>query len=261
MIQAKEIQSIKSDYFLGVRVDRINSEQAINMVERCIVNPIGESVMPVYFVNVHSIFLALQNGELLKQLNNACMTLADGSGLNWAGKMLATPIKENLNGTDLTPKILKKAELENWSVYLLGSKPHVIKKTSQILKKAYPHLDIKGSHHGYFDREDEVKLIEEINNYAPDMLLVGMGSPLQEDWIWRNRKVLNAKIAFAVGGLFDFMSGEFPRAPYWMRKLGLEWMYRFINDPSGKWKRIFVEIPLFLPLIFFGQFIPKKLSR
>ncbi|HET8864930.1 MAG TPA: WecB/TagA/CpsF family glycosyltransferase [Gracilimonas sp.] len=250
---------IESSYFLGVRVDRLDTETAKDEVRKLVRKRDG-IMKPVYFANVHSIFLALQDHQLMEQLNYAALTLPDGSGLNWAGKILGNPIVENLNGTDFTPKILEMAEHENWSVYLLGAEEHVINKTAQVVQLQFPKLNIAGYHHGYFLGQKEQKVIDDINSKSPDLLLVGLGSPIQERWIWENRDKLNVGAGFAIGGLFDFMSGEFPRAPLWMRKLGIEWMYRFLNDPGNKWKRIFIEIPLFIPLIIMAQLIPNKVK-
>lgn len=249
--------TLESSYFLGVRVDRLDAEAAKNEVRKIVKNRDG-AMKPVYFVNVHSIFLALQDHNLMEQLNYAALTLPDGSGLNWAGKILGNPIVENLNGTDFTPKILNMAEQENWSVYLLGAEEQVIIKTVAVVQQQFPKLKIAGYHHGYFLGQKEQQVIDDINSKSPDLLLVGMGSPIQERWIWENRDKLNAGAGFAIGGLFDFISGQYPRAPLWMRKSGLEWMYRFLNDPGNKWKRIFIEIPLFIPLIIMAQLIPNK---
>ncbi len=252
-------EQIKSNYFLGVRVDQIDSNEALNKVQQ-LVNTRSEVLNPIYFVNVHSIFLALQNHKLMEQLNNASLTLADGSGLDWAGKILDQPILENLNGTDFTPKVLEMAQKENWSVYFLGAGEEVIEKAQQRIRNDFPELEIAGYHHGYFRAEEERLIIDDINKCKPDILLVGMGSPVQENWIWERREELNVSAAFAIGGLFDFLAGEFPRAPLWMRKIGLEWVYRFWNDPGSKWKRVLIEIPLFLPIIIMAELIPKKVN-
>lgn len=251
--------TIESDYYLGTRVDRLNTGQALEKVSGLIQHANG-TMNPVYFVNVHSIFLALQDPKLMEQLNYASLTLADGSGLNLAGKLLGTPIVENLNGTDFTPKVLEVAEREGWSVFMLGAKDHVIKSARRNILQAYPKLNIAGYRNGYFNKEQEQEVIDMINEARPDILLAGLGSPMQERFIWENRDKLNVKVGFAIGGLFDFLSEEFERAPLWMRKLGLEWVYRFVNDPGSKWKRIFIEIPFFLPLVVMAQLIPKKIK-
>ena len=254
-------KGVESSYFLGVRIDKHTSDTALANIQNILdEKPETGNIAPVYFVNVHSIFLALQHHSLMEQLNYSALTLADGSGLHWAGKLLGEPVVENLNGTDFTPKVLKLAESSGKSVYLLGARESVLNRTISNIEQQFPSLKIAGFHHGYFNTEDETGIIEDINRSEADILLVGMGSPIQEDWIWRNKEKLKARIGFAVGGLFDFLSGEFPRAPLWMRRSGLEWLYRFFNDPSSKWKRIFVEIPIFLPLIILAHFLPKRIS-
>lgn len=251
------MSDLRSNYFLGVRVDELDRQQAMAHIRTLVENRSGE-MDPVFFVNVHSIFLSMQDHGMMEQLNHASLTLADGSGLDWAGRILGQPIKENLNGTDLTPHVLKAAEENGWSVYFLGAKEKVMNRVVEVVNNDYPSLKLAGYHHGYFDEVKEQKIIDEINELKPDILLVGLGSPRQESWIWDHRNKLNVSAGFAIGGFFDFMSGEFNRAPLWMRKAGIEWIYRFFNDPSTKWKRIFIEIPIFIPLIILAQLIPKK---
>lgn len=251
------MSQIQSNYFLGVRVDDLDKGEAMAHIRDMIADR-ERGMDPIYFVNVHSIFLSLQDHQMMEQLNYASLTLADGSGLDWAGKILGQPIRENLNGTDLTPEVLKAAAEKGWSVYMLGAKEPVMEKAVEKLQEQFPGVDLAGYHHGYFNEVQEEKIINEINECKPDILLVGLGSPRQENWIWKNRDRLNVSAGFAIGGFFDFLSGEFDRAPLWMRKLGVEWVYRFFNDPSTKWKRILIEIPMFIPLIVMAQLIPKK---
>jgi N-acetylglucosaminyldiphosphoundecaprenol N-acetyl-beta-D-mannosaminyltransferase len=198
---------------------------------------------------VHSIHLAKKDPDLFQCISNADLVLPDGSGLNIAGKVLHKPVKENLNGTDFTPVIFRLAESLGYSVYLLGAKPDVLKKCKSSLRSEYPNLQIAGAHHGYFDSEKEKEIIQDINRKKPDIVLVATGSPRQEKWITDHAHGLNAAVCFAVGGLFDFLSGEMDRAPFWMRKLGIEWAHRFVQNPKDKWNRIFIEIPAFLYLV------------
>lgn len=237
-------------YFLGVRVDNLSLRNAITRVKDYIDNPEGHSeTRKVFFTNVHSIHLANQDPDLYRCILNADLVLPDGSGLNIAGKVLRKPVAENLNGTDFTPIVLRLAESLGYSVYLLGAKPGIIEQCTSNIKKQFPGLQIAGAHHGYFKGQEERQLIDEINERNPDILLVGMGSPLQEKWISENASRLNTRVCFAVGGLFDFLSGDTSRAPYWIRKIGFEWMHRFIQNPRDKWNRIFIEIPVFLYLV------------
>ncbi|MEX1122468.1 MAG: WecB/TagA/CpsF family glycosyltransferase [Balneolales bacterium] len=237
-------------YFLGVRVDNLTLEQALRRINGYISSSKAISCSrKVFFTNVHSIHLAKKDSDLYRCISNADMVLPDGSGLKIAGKVLNKPVKENLNGTDFTPIVCLMAESMGRSVYLLGAKKDVLIKCKKNLTKEFPNLNIIGAQHGYFDAAEEKKIIEDINKKKPDILLVAMGSPFQEKWITHNAPRLKARICLAVGGLFDFLSEELERAPLWMRKLGLEWVFRLLQDPRSKWSRVFIEIPVFFYLI------------
>ncbi len=237
-------------YILGVRVDNLTLNQAVRRIRGYIdTSNKRKGARKVFFANVHSIHLARKNPDLYRNILNADLVLPDGSGLDIAGRLLNEPVKENLNGTDFIPVIFRAAERLGYSVYLLGAKPGTVDNCTDNLRIQFPNLEIAGSHHGYIDENLENKIIADINRKRPDILLVGMGSPLQEKWVTCNAPSLNVGVCFAVGGLFDFLSGEIERAPLWMRKTGMEWVHRFAQNPRDKWNRIFVEIPLFLFLI------------
>jgi N-acetylglucosaminyldiphosphoundecaprenol N-acetyl-beta-D-mannosaminyltransferase len=241
--------------FLGVRADRIDGATALNSLRTFAMRGGDRSPAHVFFTNVHSIHLARRDQDFMRLINSADLALPDGAGLKIAGKLFGTPIMENLNGTDLTPRFLKIAELEGLTVYLLGGLPEVVEGCYCWLSKEYPKLRIVGFRHGHFLPEEEDAIIEEINAARPHVLLVALGSPRQERWIARNSQHLKAGVCMGVGGLFDFLSGSKSRAPQWMRRMGIEWVYRFIQDPKTKWDRVFIEIPTFLALIAAKQLI------
>ncbi|HEY6193302.1 MAG TPA: WecB/TagA/CpsF family glycosyltransferase [Bacteroidota bacterium] len=235
-------------YILGARVDNTTSDRALSSI-RWFVNHHDGRAREVFFTNVHSIFLSRRNRDFHRHLNDADLVLPDGSGLRLAGRILKTPIAENLNGTDFTPKVLREAETKGWSVYFLGAHPSVIGPCLSHVAESFPNLRIAGAYNGYFSPEEEPLIIEEINSREPDILLVALGSPNQELWIARHAGELKTAVCLAVGGLFDFLARIRRRAPLWMRKLGLEWVYRLLQDPRTKWQRVFIEIPYFLLLL------------
>lgn len=245
-------------FLLGVRVDNTDRQTALEIVRTFIVNRNGAPPRKIFFTNVHTIHLARRDSELRRIVNQADVVLPDGSGLKIAGKLLNKPIIENLNGTDFTPSVLSEANANGWSVYLLGGYVHVIEGCRLRLHELFPALKIVGSHQGHFSLDEEDALIEEINGMKPDILLVALGSPAQEKWIARNANRLNVGLCFGVGGLFDFISGERKRAPGWMRSFGIEWAFRFLQDPKAKWNRVFVEIPMFLALVVAKRLIPRR---
>ncbi|MGH2566939.1 MAG: WecB/TagA/CpsF family glycosyltransferase [Bacteroidota bacterium] len=248
-------------FILGVRVDNMDEASALDLIGRFLSSRNGSISYTVFFVNVHSIHLARRDRGLLHTINLADVVLPDGSGLKIAGKLFGTPIVQNLNGTDFVPRVLQSAQEQGWTIYLLGGGPEVVRRCRENMLKLYPTLEVVGMHPGYFKPDEEQEIIDDINEKKPDILLVALGSPLQEKWIARNAGLLKARTCFAVGGLFDFLSGAFPRAPRWMRVAGLEWLFRFVQDPLRKWQRVAVEIPLFLALVVAKRLMPRRLKH
>lgn len=231
---------------LGVAFDNTDTQTALNELCRALSDGHGRRMKKVFFANVHTIQLARRSREYQLSVNAADWLFPDGSGITIAGLLSGTPVRENLNGTDFTPRLLREAELQGWSVYLFGARPNVLRSCLATIRHRFPRLIVAGSHPGYFAEQQEGEIVRDINRCRPDVLLVALGSPLQEVWIQRHQHELHAVLAMAVGGLFDFLSGKRKRAPVWMRKLGIEWAFRFLQDPREKWNRVFVEIPMFL---------------
>jgi N-acetylglucosaminyldiphosphoundecaprenol N-acetyl-beta-D-mannosaminyltransferase len=229
-----------------VRFDNVDRETALGAVRGFLDAPESNLPRVVNFVNVHSIHLARTDRRLYAALHASDLVLPDGSGLALAGRLSGKPIRENLNGTDFIPLVLGEAERSGRTVYLLGAKREIINACRVRIGELYPALRIVGWRQGHFSEEEENGIIAEIRQVRPDILLVGMGTPAQELWISRHARDLSVRVCFGVGGLFDFLSGMTPRAPQWMRRVGLEWVYRFIHDPASKWDRVLVEIPLFV---------------
>lgn len=243
---------------LGVRVDNVDSRTALERVAEYASRVNGRGARNIYFTNVRSIMSARRDHELHAHLDHADLVLPDGSGLKIAGLLYRTPITENLNGTDFTPRVLGLATARDWTVYLLGAKPEILESCKRKLREMFPGIQIVGWHHGYFSGPDEREIIDDINRKKPNILLVGLGTPLQEKWTALHAPRLRAGACLAVGGLFDFLSGNKSRAPRWMRNLGIEWIFRFVQDPAGKWYRVFYETPAFLCLILFRRLFPGK---
>jgi N-acetylglucosaminyldiphosphoundecaprenol N-acetyl-beta-D-mannosaminyltransferase len=155
----------------------------------------------------------------------------------FASKVFNKPLKERVAGFDLMMEFVKWASHKDVSIYLLGAKPEVVEKAQSNLKNLYPSLKIVGFHHGYFNEKEEENIIEDINKRAAQVLFVALGAPKQEKWIYKNKEKLKVKIAMGVGGSFDVIAGKAKRAPEIYRKLGLEWLYRLIQEP-WRYKRM-----------------------
>lgn len=233
-------------FIQGVRIDNIDKTQALAVIGRYLSQPGGSAAKKVFFANVHSIHLTNRDKEFQRCINEADLVLADGAGLKIAGRIIGQRIIENLNGTDFIPIVLARAELEGWSVYLFGAIHNIVGKCQTRLQKDYPRLRIAGYHHGHISNKESSRVVADINAKEPNILLVAMGSPLQEKWIEENAPNLRVGVCFAVGGLFDFLSGEVQRAPLWVRRIGAESIYRFVQNPRSKWRRIVIEPQLFM---------------
>ncbi|MEW5798545.1 MAG: WecB/TagA/CpsF family glycosyltransferase [Bacteroidota bacterium] len=252
---------LRSFYLMGTRVDNIDGDLALRIVRHYAAERDANRARKIFFTNVHSICSAQQNEILKHCINLGDLVLPDGSGVKIGGKVTGNPIIENLNGTDFTPKVLRMAEEEGWSVFLLGAEESIVRQCCNQLYKTYPDLRIAGYRDGYFGIDEEKKVVEQVNAARPDILLVALGTPKQEIWLTRYAHDLNVNVAMAVGGLFDFLSLTKKRAPVWMRRLGIEWLFRFLHEPSAKWKRIIIEIPMYFSMLFAKRYIPASIQR
>lgn len=192
----------------------------------------------IFFINAHCFNIAQKNKDYLKNVNDAEMVLNDGIGIELGAKMLDIKLKDNLNGTDFTPEVLRMAGDLGLKVYLVGGKPGVAVKAGENIKAEYPGIIVAGCADGYF--EDSERLIKDINLHKPDVLVVGMGVPIQENWISSHLDKLDVSLVMAVGAFLDFTSGTIPRAPLVIRKLRLEWVYRMVREPKRMWKRYLI---------------------
>ena len=201
--------------------------------------------------------------KYLENLKKSDYIFPDGSGVNLACKILKTPLKENINGTDMLPYILRLAIEKRYKIFLLGGQDGVAESMKNKLINKFKNLDICGVHHGYFDFNEKKdkninhKVIQNINLLNTDILFVAFGAPLQEEWIIKNRDKIQAKVILGVGGLFDFYSDRIPRAPLWMREIGIEWIYRLKQEPKRMWKRYIIGNPLFLYRVYSYKFSRK----
>jgi len=182
--------------------------------------------------------------EFRKILNSSCLNIPDGYGIVWASKELKCPLSERVTGFDFIHKIFELGQNMDISFYFLGSKPGIAELAKQKIEEDYFGISVIGTHDGYFSVEDEKKIIKEINALNPDILLVAMGAPKQERFIYKYRDKLNCKVAIGVGGCFDVISGNVKRAPDIFIKFHLEWLYRALTD-FRRFKRL-IAIPKFM---------------
>ena len=198
------------------------------------------------FVNPDCLNTAYVNPDYKQVLQQASRVLPDGIGVNVGCRMQGVAMRSNLNGTDLFPRLCEALAGTGQSIYLLGAQPGRAEATARAMQEKYPQLNVAGTHHGYFDAEGEAAVIHDINASGADILLVAMGAPRQEMWLSRHAEALQVPVRMGVGGLFDYYSGSIPRAPLWMREIGLEWVWRLLQEPGRMWKRYLIGNPLYL---------------
>ena len=200
----------------------------------------------VAFLNAHCANLAHADPRYKEVLCTSQMTLADGSGLKLAGTILGQPVRQNVNGTDLFPRLLKALEGSGRSVFLLGARPGVPGKVREWIEAEYPGVAVVGHRDGYFASEETDDVVREIAASGADLLLVGMGAPRQDLWLREHLEASGARVGMGVGGLLDFFGDQMPRAPEWLREIGLEWTYRLYQEPGRMWRRYLIGNVVFL---------------
>lgn len=200
----------------------------------------------VAYANAHTLNQASRDSAYKAVLRSADIVLNDGAGLAIAGRVFGRPFPENLNGSDFNPVILEEAAARGWPVFFLGAKPGVAGEAARRLTERIPGLNVCGTRDGYFRPEESAEVARSIAETGAGVLMVAMGNPLQETWLSRHLEATGARLGVGVGAFLDFSAGVVPRAPAWMNRLWLEWLYRLIQEPRRMWRRYVLGNPLFL---------------
>jgi len=215
--------------------------------------------------NIHSFNLAYKTPWLQRFFNQADIVRLDGAGLSLGARILGYRTPLRMTWADFGWALAGMAAEHNFSLYLLGSKAGIAEKAAVALQEKHPNLLIAGTHHGYFDKtpgsEENKAVLEKIAQSKPDILIVGFGMPLQEQWLSQVRGSLAANVVMTGGAVFDYISGELVRAPAWMTNNGLEWLGRMLIEPRRLWKRYIIGNPLFFWRLFITQLGFKKPSN
>ncbi len=230
---------------LGVGVDRVTSSEALERIATFIAK--GKETGATHQIvtaNAEIIYQASKNEKMRGVINNAQMVTADGSGVVWASKQLGEPLAERVTGIDLVNSICAASAQYGWKLYILGSAPGVADTAAKNICAKYPGCNIIGTHHGYFDAAEEANILAELRELKPDVLFVALGAPKQEYWIADHIEALGIPVGMGIGGSMDVLSGNVKRAPKWMQKLSLEWLYRLLIQPS-RYKRM-LALPKFM---------------
>lgn len=246
LFSSEALNERESFYLFGLRINNHSMDEALEWLA----SKPSKTCQTAVFVNVNSVNQALEDCLLKSAINSADKIFADGSGVRMGARKLGVALKANVNGTDLLPLLCERAQVDGLSIFLLGSRPGVANLAAKKLQQTYPGLTIAGTHHGYIEpNEDPTRansVVDIVNRSKADILLLGLGSPIQEQWLIAHRKHLQCSKALAVGGLFDYFSGNVPRAPLFFREIGMEWLWRLFQQPAQKWQRYVIGNPLYL---------------
>ncbi|HWH68532.1 MAG TPA: WecB/TagA/CpsF family glycosyltransferase, partial [Candidatus Sulfotelmatobacter sp.] len=186
--------------------------------------------------------------EFASIINGADLVIPDGIGVLMASRMLGDPVPEKVAGVELSTNLVEAMSRRNrGSVYLVGARPEVVAEAARRLKERFPGITIAGFQHGYFKPEEEPGIIAAIRSARPDFLVVGMGMPRQEKWLHQHLEELGAKVSIGAGGTIDVWAGAAPRAPEWMIKSNLEWLFRIVK--LGRYSRSLPPLFKFVGLV------------
>lgn len=222
-------------HILDVPFDAVTYEQALHKIAGFI-----DRDERVYLTtpNPEMLVEASRNKPFLKVLQKSALALPDGIGILWAAKVLQQPLPQRVTGMDLMQKVVERSQETGWKIFLLGAREGVAPIAAENLRNRYPGAQIVGAYAGSPSMDEAEAIAQRINKTAPDILFVAYGSPAQEFWIARNlHRLSTVRVAVGVGGAFDFVSGRVKRAPAFMRRLGLEWLWRLLREPR-RFKRI-----------------------
>jgi N-acetylglucosaminyldiphosphoundecaprenol N-acetyl-beta-D-mannosaminyltransferase len=231
---------------LGVGVDRITAEALHEEITRLARRRGGV----VLNVNAHCLNLLHEDEELKDFFAAADVVFCDGAGVRLAARLLGARLPERITYADWFPRLASLAEGRGLSLFFLGARPGVAREAARRLLRSHPGLKIAGARHGFFDHRsgspENEAAVAEINAARPDVLVLGLGMPLQERWLMENRRRLDFGVALTGGAVFDYASGRLRRGPRFLTDNGFEWLARLLVEPRRLWRRYLLGNPLFI---------------
>jgi len=231
---------------LGVPVHDVTTEETLALIDQFVRDG---SPHQICTVNPEFIMLAQKDSEFKQILDHSALNLPDGIGVIWAARRLGHPLRERVAGSDLVGLIADRAQTAHWRIFLLGAVEGVAEQAAIILRELYPQANIVGAYAGSPRPEEEADIATRIRSSKADVLLVAYGAPRQDKWIDRNIERSGVSVAMGIGGSLDFIAGTQKRAPQWMQRVGLEWLYRLIREP-WRWRRQ-LALPRFVWQVLF----------
>lgn len=231
---------------LGCPITKIQLDDFVALCESFI-----QSGTPHYVavVNAAKIVKMRSNQELDLSVRSADLVGADGVPVVWASRLLGDPLPGRVNGTDLMYELLAKSDIQGYRVFFFGATADVLDEVLERAKSSFPGLSVGGYRHGYFSSDDEGEIVAQIRESRSDILFIAFGTPKKEIWVGKYLDAMGVPLVHGVGGSFDVFAGLVPRAPLWMQRAGLEWLFRLVQEPRRMWKRYLVTNSVFLGLL------------
>jgi N-acetylglucosaminyldiphosphoundecaprenol N-acetyl-beta-D-mannosaminyltransferase len=238
---------------MGCKIDNLSMAQTLEMIAGFVRS--GRAHQHVA-VNVDKLVKASRDPALRRIINGCDLVSADGMPVVWASRLLGRPLTERVAGIDLFEALMVRAADEGWRVFLLGAREEIVRRVAEMYSSHYPRLIIAGVRNGYWQDEEGAAVARQIRASRADLLFVAISSPRKEQFLGMYQAEMGVPFAMGVGGSFDVAAGSIKRAPHWMRRAGLEWFYRFLQEPRRMARRYFID-----DLVFIWLFIKEVAGK
>lgn len=231
---------------MGCLIDNLTMGETLQRIETFV-----DSGLPHQHVvvNVDKVVKASKDADLRRIINECALINVDGMPVVWASRLLGKPLKERVAGVDLFEALIKRSSEKSWRVYFLGAREEVVRSVRDLYEKQYPSLQVAGYRNGYWKPAEEAGVVKQIADSEPDLLFVAISSPKKEQFLGQYQAQMKIPFAMGVGGSFDVVAGKVSRAPLWMQHSGLEWFYRFLQEPRKMFRRYFIDDMAFFALL------------
>ncbi|MFT5251506.1 MAG: N-acetylglucosaminyldiphosphoundecaprenol N-acetyl-beta-D-mannosaminyltransferase [Flavobacteriales bacterium] len=234
-------------HILNATIDNLSMNETLGLVQETIA---AKKQIHHVVVNAGKIVQMQKDLQLRESVNSSDVINADGQAVVWAAKFLNKPLKGRVAGIDLMQNLVELSSQKNYKLYFLGAEETVVSKTVDLYKKKYNPSIIAGYRNGYFKAEEENQVVQDIVSSGANILFVAITSPKKENFLYKYKNELaSVNFIMGVGGSFDVIAGKTKRAPVWMQNMGLEWFYRFLQEPKRMWKRYLIGNSKFILLV------------
>ena len=247
----KNRKKIPSIEVLGSKVHMIQIPEVVELMSHWIEKE-SQKCHWIIVTGMHGIMEAHKDPEFKDIVNSTDLFVPDGISLIWVARYLGFPLRKRVSGPDLMEEFFKAASQKGYTSFFYGDTEETLEQLTEKLSADFPDLKVTGSYSPPFrslTQEEDAKIVDIINQKNPDVLWVALGLPKQEKWIFEHKEKLNTPVIIGVGAAFKFLSGEVKRAPTWLGEHGLEWLWRFVHEPKKLWRRVCLDIPVFVGLV------------